>query len=271
VTRSKTIAATSKSVFLARKITASTTYYVQVVPVDEFGEGTGSAIASVTCNPRDIHGVLNTVGFYLDETGDGKAECGEGYVRFDTDGVTIIMDASADTVSARNSLTFWDDENSIASAVLYTTRRVTGGYNLKLLSGLSSDAVGGARSIWIQANSTGTDLAQITIGVRQATGSWTDIVLLASTNTISMSGEISIAGATRPTTDNTYDLGTTSKRWKDAFLSGVIDLLNESAPSVSTDICKIWAQDQAAGNSCPHILTENGSTIKLFQVILNWY
>jgi hypothetical protein len=47
--------------------------------------------------------------------------------------------------------------------------------------------------------------------------------------------------------------------------ANALNLFNTGAPAGGTDLCHIYSADQAAGNACPHIRTENGSTIKLFK------
>lgn len=50
-----------------------------------------------------------------------------------------------------------------------------------------------------------------------------------------------------------------------AALYGAHQLNNVVAPSGVTDACHIYSADQAPGNACPHIRTEHGETIKLYQ------
>lgn len=51
----------------------------------------------------------------------------------------------------------------------------------------------------------------------------------------------------------------------EALLWGAHRLANVAAPAVAANVCHIYSTDQAAGNACPHIKTENGAVLKLYQ------
>jgi hypothetical protein len=48
--------------------------------------------------------------------------------------------------------------------------------------------------------------------------------------------------------------------------ANALNLFNTGTPSAGTDLCHIYSADQAAGNACPHVRTENGDTVKLYKL-----
>ena len=318
-TRSKTIAATSKSTFLARKITASTTFYVQVVPVDEFGDGTGSAIASVTCNPRDIHAVLNTDGFSLSEDDGGKATFGGTNVICDANGITFVSPAEEDV----RQVIKWKTGSVIDAKIASYKDTAT---NLILKSGLvsitdrdayirlwSSAYTGKAAEIYLDATRSDSKTSNLALKVL-ADGTSRFIV---NADYITINGEITLPVDRFLTSDRddtfTYDsttmahygIGWFTDTWNalggTAWLSGfcgvklltngglsffvdklgntgigptlpgtdaarVLVFSSATAPTTyPADAVQAWAQDQAAGNKCLHLATEDGSLIRLFR------
>lgn len=62
---------------------------------------------------------------------------------------------------------------------------------------------------------------------------------------------------------NTTVIGNSSTTLASMF--GAHMFTTVAAPSGVADACHIYSADQAAGNACPHVRTENGATVKLFQ------
>lgn len=76
-------------------------------------------------------------------------------------------------------------------------------------------------------------------------------------NTICIGYDVVALGA------NTTVLGNTSTTI--SLMYGAHRLSTVAAPTAVADNCFIYSADQTAGNACPHILTENNKTLKLYQ------
>lgn len=71
-----------------------------------------------------------------------------------------------------------------------------------------------------------------------------------------------------PAVDDTYDLGSSTLKWKDIYVDGVayvdtLSLLNVTAPASAADQVKLWSADYTPGDARLYIQGESGSALSL--------